>query len=486
MCGIIGVVTKDTSVAPDLHEGLVSLQHRGQDAAGIVTLNGRFFHEKRGEGLVREVFSTRDLQILVGSSGLGHVRYRTAGALSLEATQPFFVSAPFGIYLVHNGNLTNAESLRRRVADKFRRHLRSSSDSEILLNVFADTIERVLRRAPKVSARAAVVQAVGLTMDQLQGAYSCIALIDGVGLLAFRDPHGIRPLVIGSRGKGSARDFAFASESAPFGAIGFGVERDVRPGEAVLIDPSGRMHAVQVRKGALNPCIFEYIYIARPDSIINDVSVYKTRLRLGRALGRRIREAGGAFDVVMPIPDSARPQALEIAHELGIPYREGLVRNRYVGRTFIMPDQKTRTSSVRRKLSVVPLEFEEKRVLLVDDSIVRGTTMKQIIAMCREAGAKEVHVASAAPPVRFQNVYGVDIPTKRELVAHGRTTEEVRRAISADGLFYQTIPDMIEAASAGRLPIKRFEDSVFTGKYVTDGVTPAYLRSLEEARAEHE
>src|SRR3989344_3152378 len=252
---------------------------------GIVTLNGRFFHEKRGEGLVREVFSTRDLQILVGSSGLGHVRYRTAGALSLEATQPFFVSAPFGIYLVHNGNLTNAESLRRRVADKFRRHLRSSSDSEILLNVFADTIERVLRRAPKGSARAAVVQAVGLTMDQLQGAYSCIALIDGVGLLAFRDPHGIRPLVIGSRGKGSARDFAFASESAPFGAIGFGVERDVRPGEAVLIDPSGRMHAVQVRKGALNPCIFEYIYIARPDSIINDVSVYKTRLRLPGALG---------------------------------------------------------------------------------------------------------------------------------------------------------------------------------------------------------
>ncbi|OGG60786.1 amidophosphoribosyltransferase [Candidatus Kaiserbacteria bacterium RIFCSPHIGHO2_01_FULL_56_24] len=479
MCGIIGVVTTKTPAVLDLHECLVALQHRGQDAAGMVTLDKDFFHEKRGEGLVREVFTSEDMQRLKGNAGLGHVRYRTAGPLSIESTQPFFSSAPYGMYLVHNGNLTNTEELRSFVTKRLRRYLRSSSDSEILLRVFAHEVEETLRKSPKASSVRSVLQAVGKTMDKLHGAYACIVLIDGVGLLAFRDPHGIRPLVLGSRGKGPKRDWAFASETAAFPAADFETERDLNPGEAVLVDLKGKVHSFQARKGELNPCIFEYIYTARPDSIMNGISVYKARLRLGRLLGKRILEVGVELDVVIPVPDSARPEALEIAHELDIPHREGLVRNRYVGRTFIMPDQTMRVASVRRKMSAMPLEFEGKRVLLVDDSIVRGTTITKIIRMCREAGAREVHVASAAPPVKFQNVYGVDIPTRRELISHGRTVEQVRKAIGADGLYYQTIGDMIEAARAGNPDITRFEDSVFTGDYVTGDVKTAYLRELE-------
>lgn len=477
MCGIVGVVSRKSPAALDVYECLQSLQHRGQDASGIVTHDTRFFHEKRGEGLVREVFSAEDMVALKGSAGLGHVRYRTAGSLSLDAAQPFFVNAPLGIYLVHNGNLTNTAELTAVVSQKSR-YLRSNSDSEILLNVFADALAGAIRSVA-ISPHS-VFAAVGVTMNQLRGAYACILLIDKVGLLAFRDPHGIRPLMLGSRGKGANRDFAFASEDAAFPAASFRPVRDVQPGEAVLIDLKGKLHSMQVRKGSLSPCIFEYIYLARPDSAMNGISVYKTHLRLGRLLGRQIRKAKVPLDVVIPIPDSARPEALEIAHKLGIPHREGLVKNRYIGRTFIMPDQKTRAVSVRRKLSVIPLEFKGKRVLLVDDSIVRGTTIRQIIAMCREAGAKKVYVASAAPPVRFQNVYGVDIPTRHELVAHGKSIEKIRKAIGADGLFYQTVPDMIEAARVGNRRITRFEDSVFTGDYVTDDVTPAYLRRLEK------
>lgn len=482
MCGIIGVATRNSPAVHDMHECLMSLQHRGQDAAGMVTLDGRFFNEKRGEGLVREAFTLEDMLRLKGPIGLGHVRYRTAGSLSIEASQPFFVNAPCGIYLVHNGNLTNTEKLRTSVLDKSRRYLRSNSDSEVLLNVFADALERLVRNAPDVSSLDLINEAIGRTMDLLEGAYACLALIDRVGLVAFRDPHGIRPLVIGVRKEGTKRDWAIASESAAFASSGFEFVRDVQPGEAVIIDLKGRLHSFQAREGKWNPCIFEYIYVARPDSIMNDISVYKTRLRLGSLLGQRIKETGAIFDVVMPVPDSARPQALEIALTLDVPYREGLVRNRYVGRTFIMPDQKTRAASVRRKLSVVPLEFEGKKVLLVDDSIVRGTTLRQIIGMCREAGAKEVHVASAAPPVRFQNVYGVDIPTKGELVAHGRNIKEIQKALGADGLYYQMMSDLIEAAQVGNPRITRFEDSVFTGEYVTNSVTPAYLKKLEKER----
>lgn len=479
MCGIAGVFSHKNPAALDVHECLMALQHRGQDSAGIVTHDTHFFHEKRGEGLVREAFSYSDFQRLKGCAGLGHVRYRTTGSLSLDAAQPFFISAPLGMYLVHNGNLTNTGALRKSVSQQSR-YLRSNSDSEVLLNVLASAFEESLR-GRAVSPRA-VFSAVGLMMGQLQGSYSCIVLIDKVGLLAFRDPHGIRPLVLGVREHASGSDWAFASEDSAFPPAQFSFVRDVKPGEAILVDTNGRLHARQVCAGALHPCIFEYIYLARPDSTLNGISVYKMHLRLGKALGKQIRKRGVPLDVVIPIPDSARPEALEMAHELGIPHREGLVKNRYIGRTFIMPDQKTRVASVRRKLSVVPLEFKGKRVLLVDDSIVRGTTIKQIIAMCRDAGAKEVHVASAAPPVRFQNVYGVDIPTRQELVAHRHSIEKIRRIIGADGLYYQTIPDMVEAARFGNKRITRFEDSVFTGDYVTRDVTPKYLRTIERER----
>lgn len=480
MCGIFGAMTQKKHVALDIYEALTMLQHRGQDAAGMVTFDGRYFYTKKENGLVREVFSEEDFRKHKGNAGLGHVRYPTAGTLSSKEAQPFFVNAPFGMYLVHNGNLTNTDFLRKKVVGKYKRHLRTDSDTEILLNVFANALYKTLKEKPELTDVEAVFEAVCMTMERAEGAYSVIVLIDHVGLLAFRDPHGIRPLSMGRRKKG---ELAFASEDIAFAPIGFERERDVSPGEAVLIDFNGKVHTNQCQKGARNPCIFEYVYLARPDSMIEGISVYKTQLRFGDALAKQIKRANLKLDAVIPVPDSSRPAALQIAHHLKVKYREGLVRNRYVGRTFIMPDQNERKNSVRRKLNAIPLEFEGKSVLLVDDSIVRGNTMKQIIKMCRDVGAKKVYVASAAPPVRFQNVYGVDMPTTKELVAHGRTEKAVGKLLGADRLFYQKVEDMQAAARKGNPKIKDFEDSCFTGTYVTGNITEDYLRKVDKQRS---
>lgn len=480
MCGIAGVITQNKLASIELYEALSMLQHRGQDSAGIVTYDGRFFHERKDNGLVREVFKKAHLENLLGHVGIGHVRYPTAGSLGVENAQPFFVNAPFGLQLIHNGNLTNTDALREDIKNGVHRYLRSDSDSEVLLNVFAHAIEDSIKKNKKRSKEEHVFEGVKTVMKKAHGAYSCIVLIAGIGVLAFRDPHGVRPLVYGTREKG---EYMFASESAAFGPLGFELVNDVAPGEALLVTEKGAVLKKQCAKGALRPCIFEYIYLARPDSMIDGISVYKTQLRFGRLLARQIEAAKLPIDTVMPIPDSSRPAALEIAHSLNVPYREGLVRNRYIGRTFIMPDQHMREYAVRRKLNTVPLEFEGKNVLLVDDSIVRGTTITRIIKMCREAGAKKVYIASAAPPVRFPNVYGVDMPTRDELIAHNKTVEQVRTEIGADALFYQTIEDMHAAVRAGNPKITSFEDSCFTGVYTIGTITKEYLKALERSRS---
>lgn len=479
MCGIAGVVTQNKLASVELYEALNMLQHRGQDSAGIVTYDGRFFHERKDNGLVREVFKQHHLEKLLGHTGIGHVRYPTAGSLGVENAQPFFVNAPFGLQLIHNGNLTNTDALRENIKNGVHRYLRSDSDSEVLLNVLAHSIESSIKKNKKRTKEEHLLEGVRMVMKTVEGAYSCIVLVAGVGVLAFRDPYGVRPLVFGKRGAG---EYMFASESAAFGPLGFDLVDDVAPGEAILITEAGKVVKKQCVKGALRPCIFEYIYLARPDSMIDGISVYKTQLRFGRLLARQIEAANLPIDTVMPIPDSSRPAALEIAHSLGVPYREGLVRNRYIGRTFIMPDQHMREYAVRRKLNTVPLEFEGKNVLLVDDSIVRGTTITRIIKMCREAGANKVYIASAAPPVRFANVYGVDMPTRNELIAHNKTIEQVRAEIGADALFYQTIEDMQDAVRAGNRSIKQFEDSCFTGNYTIGTITKEYLKNLEDSR----
>jgi amidophosphoribosyltransferase len=479
MCGIAGVVTKHDSASVELYEALHMLQHRGQDSAGMVTYDGRFFHERKNNGLVREVFKQQDIEALKGSVGIGHVRYPTAGSLGIENAQPFYVNAPFGLQLIHNGNLTNTDVLRHQIKNGVHRHLRSDSDSEVLLNVLAHEIENSIKKNKKRSKEEHVFEGIRMLMKKAEGAYSCIVLVAGVGLVAFRDPYGVRPLVLGKRDKG---EYMFASESAAFGPLGFELVRDIAPGEAVLITSKGTVRKKQCVPGTLRPCIFEYIYLARPDSMIDGISVYKTQLRFGRLLARQIEAAKLPIDTVMPIPDSSRPAALEIAHSLGVPYREGLVRNRYIGRTFIMPEQHTREHAVRRKLNTIPLEFEDKNILLVDDSIVRGTTIKRIIKMCREAGARKVYLASAAPPVRYPNVYGVDMPTRQELIAHNKTIKQVRDAIGADALFYQNVEDMHSAVRAGNRTIKSFEDSCFTGVYTVGTITKAYLKQLENSR----
>lgn len=481
MCGIVGIVTQYESASLELYEALTMLQHRGQDSAGMVTFDGRFFHERKDNGLVREVFKQHHLEKLIGKIGIGHVRYPTAGSLGVENAQPFFVNAPFGLQLIHNGNLTNTALLREDIKNGVHRYLRSDSDSEVLLNVLAQAIESSIKKNKKRTSEDHVFEGITTVMKRAEGSYSCIVLIADVGVVAFRDPYGVRPLVLGKRKKG---EYMFASESASFGPLGFNLVRDVAPGEAVLITKKGTIKRMQCVPGTLRPCIFEYIYLARPDSMIDGISVYKTQLRFGRLLARQIKEAHIPIDTVMPIPDSSRPAALEIAHSIGVPYREGLVRNRYIGRTFIMPDQHMREHAVRRKLNTVPLEFEDKNILLVDDSIVRGTTIKRIISMCKEAGARKVYVASSAPPVRFANIYGVDMPTRHELIAHNKTVEQVRSAIGADALFYQTIEDMHLAVRAGNRAIKSFEDSCFTGKYTVGTITKAYLQKLEKSRSQ--
>jgi amidophosphoribosyltransferase len=481
MCGIVGVTSR-TPVNQLIYDALLLLQHRGQDAAGIVTMldNKCFMHKARG--MVRDVFRTRNMRALPGNVGLGQVRYPTAGnAYSEEEAQPFYVNAPFGLVLVHNGNLTNAPALKKELFDVDRRHINTESDSEVLLNVLAHELEMAARDLPLTPAE--VFKAVRMVHKRVRGSYAVIVLITGYGLLAFRDPFGIRPLVYGESGSG---DVMIASESVALEGTGNKLTRDVAPGEAIFVDTAGRIHAEQCAENAsLNPCMFEYVYLARPDSVIDGVSVYQARLNLGETLAQRLISTmpPSDIDVVIPIPESSRPSAMQLAHKIGKPYREGFVKNRYVGRTFIMPGQGVRKKSVRQKLNAIGLEFKNRNVLLVDDSIVRGTTSKEIVQMAREAGARKVYMASAAPPVRFPNVYGIDMPTPTELIAHNRTIEEIRQFIGADALIYQDVAAMKRVVAALNPKINSFEASCFDGHYITGDVSQADFEAMRKQRS---
>jgi len=483
MCGIVGVVATGP-VNQLLYDSLQLLQHRGQDAAGIATGAGNTFSMWKGNGMVREIFRTRNMRNLTGNAGIAHVRYPTAGSpSSLEEAQPFYVNAPFGITLGHNGNLTNTEQLKSEMFRIDRRHINTSSDSEVLLNVLAHELQE--GTSSYTLDPATIFAAVAGLHRRVRGAYACVAHIAGHGILAFRDRHGIRPLAYGINETDSGTEYLVASESVALEGLGFKFVRDVAPGEAIFIDLDGNFYAQQCAdETSLNPCIFEYVYFARPDSVIDGVSVYGSRLKMGEHLAEKIRRElrGGEIDVVMPIPDTLRPAAMQLAMKLGLTFREGFFKNRYVGRTFIMPGQAVRRKSVRQKLNALPTEFKGKNVLLVDDSIVRGTTSREIVHMARESGANRVIFASAAPPVRFPNVYGIDMPTRSELIAHGRSDEEIRRLIEADGLVYQDIDAMKRSVSELGPHLTNFESSCFDGVYITGDVTPEYLDRLEAAR----
>jgi amidophosphoribosyltransferase len=483
MCGIVGMVGRGP-VNQTIYDALTVLQHRGQDAAGIFTYQAGRVHMRKANGLVRDVFREEHMLRLKGNVGIGHVRYPTAGSASSWEAQPFYVNSPFGISIVHNGNLTNAEQLADLIISNDLRHLNTASDSEILLNVFAHELQRVGKRELQAEDIFTAVQAVH---HRCRGGYAVVSVINEHGLVAFRDPHGIRPLVLGRRDSEFGPEYMVASESVALRALGFDLLRDVGPGEAIYVTETGQLFAKKCAENAVcNPCIFEHVYFSRPDSIIDDVSVYKARMRMGETLGAKIRREWPAddIDVVIPVPDTSRTAALQMATGLGIPYREGFIKNRYIGRTFIMPGQQQRRRSVRQKLNAIDLEFREKNVLIVDDSIVRGTTSKEIIQMARDAGARKVFFASAAPPVRHPNVYGIDMPSRPELVAHGRTDEEIGTLIGADRLIYQDLADLIEAVSRGNRQIPAFDTSCFSGEYVTGDVTPDYLARLEARRSD--
>ncbi len=488
MCGIVGIVSK-SPVNQLLYDALTVLQHRGQDAAGIVTAEGRTFHMHKDKGLVRDVFRTRNMRALTGNIGIGHCRYPTAGSASSAAeSQPFYVNSPFGVVLGHNGNLVNTAELQRELFQDDLRHVNTNSDSEVLLNVLAHELQ-IAARGVRLDPDA-IFNAVAGVHRRAKGAYAIVAMIAGYGLLAFRDPLGIRPLIIGkNETPDGGVEFMVASESVAIDVTGFKVVRDVAPGEAILIDTSGNFFSRQCALGAsLNPCIFEYVYLARPDSVIDGISVYETRSRMGASLGKKIlRENPNIeIDVVIPIPDTSRPSAVEVAQVLGVKYREGFVKNRYIGRTFIMPGQDERKKSVRQKLNAMAIEFKGKNVLLVDDSIVRGTTSKEIVQMARDCGALKVYFASAAPPVRFPNVYGIDMPTRGELIASGRTTEQIAAAIGADAVFYQDLDALIADVQACNPNVMNFDASCFDGKYITGGVSPEYLADIEASRHDGE
>lgn len=489
MCGIVGVVS-NAPVNQLIYDALLLLQHRGQDAAGIVTQKERKFFMHKAKGMVRDVFRTRNMRALPGNVGLGQVRYPTAGnAYSEEEAQPFYVNAPFGIVLVHNGNLTNAQALRAELFSTDHRHTNTDSDSEVLLNVFAHELEKSTRGLPLKPEE--VFTAVKNVHRRVKGSYAVVSLIAGHGLLAFRDPYGIRPLCIG-RGKDGT--VMVASESVTLEGTGHVVERNLAPGEAVFIDLQGNVHSQQCAEApTLNPCIFEFVYLARPDSVLDGISVYQARLNLGETLAKRVVSTvpPNEIDVIIPIPESSRPSATQLAHLLGVPYREGFVKNRYVGRTFIMPGQGVRKKSVRQKLNVIGSEFKGRNVLLVDDSIVRGTTSREIVQMARDAGARKVYLASAAPPVRYPNVYGIDMPTSDELVAHGRTIEEIRAIIGCDALIYQDVDAMKRAVlkaspGAGAPKLDGFDASCFDGVYVTGDIDAAQIERMNEGRAGQE
>ena len=496
MCGILAMLGPNP-VNQALYEGLTIVQHRGQDAAGIITSDGNRVYLRKDNGLVRDVFHTRHMIQLKGNMGIGHVRYPTAGSDSRAEAQPFYVNSPFGIALGHNGNLTNAAALREELFRQDLRQLNTSSDSEILLNVFAHELREAIGSSSLRADPEDVFNAVSGVFARCNGAYAVVVMVVGVGILAFRDPCGIRPLVYGAlrggpaAGNGTDRtdrtevSHLFASESVALDVLGYTLERDVRPGEAMLVDLDGRVHTrICAQHPKHSPCIFEYVYLARPDSIIDGIAVYRTRMNMGEKLARRLKQSWSAhdIDVIIPVPDTSRTAAVEMGRVLKIPYREGFIKNRYIGRTFIMPGQAERRQSVRQKLNPIGSEFRGKNVLLVDDSIVRGTTSRKIIQLARESGARKVYFASAAPPVRHPNVYGIDMPSSAELVAHNRSPDEVCREIGADLLFYQQLGDLTDAVTQCNPAITELDASCFNGQYVTGDITPAYLREVDSGR----
>ena len=481
MCGIIGIVSSGV-VNQNLYDGLIVLQHRGQDAAGIVTSDGDRLCMRKDNGLVRDVFHTRHMLGLEGNMGIGHVRYPTAGCDSRSEAQPFYVNSPFGVALGHNGNLTNAMELQKELFRDDLRHLNTNSDSEVLLNIFA---HELLQSSSIQLGPQDIFKAVSAVHKRVRGAYAVVALIVGQGILAFRDPYGIRPLIYGSRNTEKGPEHIVASESVALDVLAYDIVRDVAPGEAIFIDMQGTIHTQQcAEKSQTSPCIFEFVYMSRPDSLMDGISVHKTRLRTGVYLGKKIKRewADTKIDVVIPIPDTSRTSAIQLAKQLKVTYREGFIKNRYIGRTFIMPGQEERKRSVRRKLNPIDLEFKGKNVLLVDDSIVRGTTSSQIIKMARDAGAKRVYFASAAPPVRYPNVYGIDMPSPSELVAHNRNSQEICEEIGADKLIYLDLEDLIKAAHKGNKEITQFDTSCFNGEYITGDIDKNYLEMINQLR----
>ncbi len=485
MCGIVGILSttrKDTAVY--IYDALTILQHRGQDAAGIVTSHKGRFYMRKSNGLVRNAFRTRHMTSLKGDMGIGHVRYPTAGTSSGAEAQPFYVNSPYGIAFAHNGNLTNTDELAKELYEEDLRHINTNSDSEILLNVFASELAKLQKQ--RINEQD-IFSSVSKVHQRVRGAYASIGMIPGYGIFGFRDPNGIRPLILGHRTTNGGTKHMLASESVALTALGYEITRDVAPGEAVVIDRDGNIFTQQcAQQTQYSPCIFEFVYFARPDSVIDDISVYKSRLRMGEKLAANIQNSWGdeKIDVVIPIPDTSRVSALQLAQSLGVKYSEGLIKNRYIARTFIMPGQKQRKKSVRQKLSAIELEFKGKNVLLVDDSIVRGTTSKQIVQMARDAGANKVFFASAAPAVRHPNVYGIDMASAKEFVAHDKTTEEVCKEIGADHLVYQDLDDLIWCVQQGNPEIKTFDCSCFNGEYVTGDVDKAYLDGIEALRSD--
>ncbi|EIO4103314.1 TPA: amidophosphoribosyltransferase [Vibrio vulnificus] len=480
MCGIVGIVGT-TPVNQSIYDALTVLQHRGQDAAGICTIESNRFRLRKANGLVKDVFEAKHMQRLQGNVGIGHVRYPTAGSSSASEAQPFYVNSPFGISLAHNGNLTNAHEVRQKLFEKDRRHVNTTSDSEVLLNVLAHEIDTVKGNVTADD----VFRAIANVHRTIRGAYAVTAMIIGHGMIAFRDPHGIRPLCLGKREENGQTEYMVASESVALDAVGFDFVRDVAPGEAIYVTFDGELFTKQCADNPkLNPCIFEFVYFARPDSFIDKISVYSARVEMGKKLGERIKEeyADLDIDVVIPIPETSCDIALQIAQAIDKPYRQGFVKNRYVGRTFIMPGQQLRKKSVRRKLNAIRSEFKDKNVLLVDDSIVRGTTSEQIIEMARDSGAKKVFIVSAAPEVRFPNVYGIDMPSATELIAHGRDNETICKLIGADALIFQKLEDLVDAVGLGNLDITKFDTSVFNGEYVTGDIDQQYLDFLDSMR----
>ncbi|MFZ7240953.1 amidophosphoribosyltransferase [Avibacterium avium] len=482
MCGIVGIIGQ-SPVNQAIYDGLTVLQHRGQDAAGIVTIDDENrFRLRKANGLVSDVFQQVHMLRLQGNAGIGHVRYPTAGSSSVSEAQPFYVNSPYGLTLVHNGNLTNSEQLKKTLFERARRHVNTNSDSEVLLNILAYHLDHIYTQ--HLSAED-IFHAIKATNNDIRGAYACIAMIIGHGMVAFRDPNGIRPLVLGKREEKGKTEYMFASESVALDVVGFEFVRDIQPGEAVYITFDGKLYAQQCADNPkLNPCIFEYVYFARPDSYIDGVSVYGARVHMGERLGEKIAREWQDLDidVVIPVPETSNDIALRIAHILNKPYRQGFVKNRYVGRTFIMPGQTQRASAVRRKLNTISSEFKGKNVLLVDDSIVRGTTSQQIVDMARTAGAKKIYFASAAPEIRYPNVYGIDMPTKHELIAYGRDVDEIAKLIGVDKLIFQDLDALTQSVQQENPAIKGFDCSVFTGEYITGDITAEYLDQIADLR----